>query len=571
MIILSDIVIYKSGYKQSAKKGETMKSINTGLMTGNMDTGDAKGTRYEAVKAVSPDLAQSLEGGRVIRGEIIDLIGKNVKLQLTNGQQLSARLESAMELAIGQKAAFLVKSADSQRVTLQFVAQPGDGYMNAALDRALESAGLQFSERNREAVTALLENRLSINKSSIHHILAASVSNKNASFETLAQMMRYNIPINPVTSTQYEAYRNYEHQLTTQLDSLNDLLLEYTAEDRGTPDYVEKNINVLKLVLSDAAGQEVMDGKETPMDMHGASPHGETATLTGKDTIQTTVMADKSAAQTDGQMLSAGNRPTADGFQPEQSGLAEKGASHTQENDIPWLRKIYDALSNADISRPDVLHQAEAVFSSPHYREILSRTFMKGTLLKPEEITDKKSINDLYERLERKLSSLRDLSAKEASVSGRDLRQAADNLRSNIDFMKTLNEVFTYVQLPLQTREGKANGELYVYTRKKKPIADDGSVRVLLHLNMESLGKLDVHLVLKGETLASTFYTGDELSVRLLSENMTLLEKNLADKGYVMTGQVVLREPVKEHIKEFLSPEAGSTAEVKRYKFDIRA
>jgi hypothetical protein len=61
------------------------------------------------------------------------------------------------------------------------------------------------------------------------------------------------------------------------------------------------------------------------------------------------------------------------------------------------------------------------------------------------------------------------------------------NLRQNIDFMNQLNQMYTYIQLPLKMSNKTANGELYVFTNKRSLVKENGAVSALLHLNMENL------------------------------------------------------------------------------------
>lgn len=57
------------------------------------------------------------------------------------------------------------------------------------------------------------------------------------------------------------------------------------------------------------------------------------------------------------------------------------------------------------------------------------------------------------------------------TLSGSDSGQLsgqAHDMQGNIDFMKSLNQAFAYMQLPLKLQNQNAHGDLYVYTKRIK-------------------------------------------------------------------------------------------------------
>ena len=60
--------------------------------------------------------------------------------------------------------------------------------------------------------------------------------------------------------------------------------------------------------------------------------------------------------------------------------------------------------------------------------------------------------------------------------------------------------------------EQTSHGELYVYTKKRELAQNGSSISVLLHLDMNHLGPIDIHLSLTGKSVAAKFYLEEELS-----------------------------------------------------------
>ena len=143
-------------------------------------------------------------------------------------------------------------------------------------------------------------------------------------------------------------------------------------------------------------------------------------------------------------------------------------------------------------------------------------------------------------------------------------------IKDNIDFMKTLNQIFPYVQLPMKLSTQNAHSELYVYKRKKASDKDSNSISVLLHLDMEQLGPLDIHLDLIKTHINTKIYTDNKDTKLLFDGNINLLKTTLENKGYNFTYEVVKRVKEKDLVQEItktLDPGIG----MKRYSFDIRA
>ena len=74
--------------------------------------------------------------------------------------------------------------------------------------------------------------------------------------------------------------------------------------------------------------------------------------------------------------------------------------------------------------------------------------------------------------------------------SGEQIINTTSDLQQNLAFMKMLNEQFAYMQLPLKLSQQNAHGDLYVMTRKNALKKSKDNLKVLLHLEMDSLGTL---------------------------------------------------------------------------------
>jgi flagellar hook-length control protein FliK len=169
------------------------------------------------------------------------------------------------------------------------------------------------------------------------------------------------------------------------------------------------------------------------------------------------------------------------------------------------------------------------------------------------------------------LSQLENL--MQVAVTGADsaaLSNQAGQMRENIDFMKTLNDFFPYVQLPIKLKDSNIHSDLYVYTKKNELKNHPDNISVLLHLDMEHLGPLDIHLALANKHISSKFYVSDLESQQLIESHVIQLQTALIAKGYSLTYETLERKRDIDIVDDFIAQDSPSTS-LKRYTFDIRA
>ena len=175
----------------------------------------------------------------------------------------------------------------------------------------------------------------------------------------------------------------------------------------------------------------------------------------------------------------------------------------------------------------------------------------------------------LYEQTQR-LSELNKTPLLSGFLSNGNPETPAQNLKQNMDFMNVLNQMFPYVELPLRLQDQVTHGDLYVYTKKQSLKKNPSNISVLLHLDMESLGPLDIKLNLSGNVIDSTFYFTDKDAMNLISGNIVLLEDALIEKGFLLKTAMELQAKPQNVIKDFIEKDVKE-APLQRYTFDIRA
>jgi len=203
------------------------------------------------------------------------------------------------------------------------------------------------------------------------------------------------------------------------------------------------------------------------------------------------------------------------------------------------------------------------------FKNVLKNEMNRQWLLKPEEVAEEHSVDKLYERLS---SQMKQLSQALSQTARPDtpLARTLSNVSGNIDFMNQMNQMFTYVQIPLKMQGQEANGELFVYTNKKNLAKKEGTVSALLHLDMEHLGSVDVHVALTYQKVSTKFYLKDEKALDLIANHIDLLNERLEKRGYSMNAQFMVKDEDKSVMDEILEQNKNISV-LAGYSFDARA
>ncbi len=242
------------------------------------------------------------------------------------------------------------------------------------------------------------------------------------------------------------------------------------------------------------------------------------------------------------------------------------------EMDAGQFFSLLNGLADGAKFSTGSMKQLERMFSEPRFRTFLSHQLKGNWMLRPEEVSVPGRVEEMYRRLDRQLRSLGS-ALEDAGQTGSTAYRAVSSMSQNIDFLQQLNQMYTYVQLPLRLQQRDAQGELYVYTNKKKLASPDGTVSALLHLDMEHLGPVDVHVSLKGSRVNTRFYLRDDEMIDFMSQHMDVLTGRLQKRGYDCSFSMTLREKGEsEATKGGLEPVLRQNKGImlSHYAFDVR-
>ncbi len=218
----------------------------------------------------------------------------------------------------------------------------------------------------------------------------------------------------------------------------------------------------------------------------------------------------------------------------------------------------------------------QRLFAGKEFAALLRDVAEQQWMIKPQELRQSQKVEELYERLEQQINRMETavrMMGAEQSPTGASALQTAADIRGNIEFMNQMNQIYNYVQLPLKMSGQNANGELYVYSNRKRFTDPDAEVTAFLHLDMEHLGSTDVSVRMQNRQVKTNFYLEDDASYDLLEKHLPILEKRLKNKGYncqiTVTNEKKNVNFTENFLKKGQTQASGKT--LHRYSFDVRA
>ena len=572
-----------------------VSQYNNSVANGEPMTG-AKGVE----KLVSS--LNEMSKGMIFEGTVSSVRGNQVKLALSNGQQILARLAGKFSFEQGQSVFFQVKNNDGGTIEIKPYTVDGEG-ANLTLMDALKAAGLSVDGINLSMVNKMMEEHMPIDKTSLNQMYQLVQDNKDINVTTLVELKRLGIEINQVNAAQFENYANDKQAITIAMDSLIDELPNaLSAEDLSMYKLVTQARDILNIVTEGLPEEAFISSEasdmsqyETIMRDNQSAPvvkkHFNIAELfeslnsvSGESQDIHTTQKINNAPATDTILLQENEtKSNTIGFLLSDKQIEELNEQvrmllpNLQENNISLysedssvvgiLNDIKSMLENTPANADTLRH----LFSGEAFKLMLKEALEQQWMIKPGDLEkNPKKLDGLYDKIEKQITNM-EIIMKTSGVVNPKAEALADNIRGNIEFMNQINEAYTYVQVPLKMNEKNASGQLYVYTNKKSMSNPDKELSAFLHLDLEHLGGTDVSIKMLHRKVTTNFYLDSDESYALVKQFLPVLEKRLQDKGYNCELNVNSGSKQMNFVAGFLKKDLPPTGQVHRYSFDIRA
>lgn len=553
----------------------------------------------------------ALTPGKTISGEVLGNNGSEIQIRLSTDLVVTARMEQPITAGIGQNVLFEIKSNSGGTLALRplFENMAPDG--NAG--KALSMAGLPINDRSVGMTNSMMEEGMNVGRDALQKMYRQVAAFPEGDVRSIVQMNRLGIPVTAENLEQFEAYKNYEHKLTDAFMQAADEIPK-TVEQVFTQQGSENGGALIRSLLSlFPFGTEMAEGVLAKADTALMTESAETAGIDVQagtvGSLSGTTREEAAALEQDGFVLPEGQvaakEAVAEKALPQnrsETGRVTAGIVQSAESvEILSAKDALElgALLKAAGAEPELIGKLESgvvtewelyqsvrkmaqnaqgdsghgenvkkLFLSSGFQKIFKNAMADQWTIKPESL-EQKQVSKLYERINEQTRQLA-RALTEAAGSDTPLAKTVSQIRENIDFLNQMNQIYTYVQLPLKLKGNSAHGDLYVYTNKKNLAHSDGNVSALLQLDMEHLGHVSVYVAMRQEKITTNFYLQDEESLKLIEDHLDVLTKRLQDRGYSVQAGCVLQKEQRTVMDEILSSDKNVSI-MSKTSFDVRA
>ena len=511
-------------------------------------------------------ILQNMLAGETFTGHVIGMRDNTVLLQMMDGNSFSARLSDGAAIQVGQYLTFMVEENSDNNISLKPLMT---GEQQALLiGRALDAADFPATEDNINIVKELLNQNMSVNADTIAEMVKNNVKFPDASLNTIASLIKLDIPVTAENIAQFEAYKSYEHSITKELNSISDqisgLLSELAhAQENGAD--ITQGMRMFHNLVQAFYGTQNSTGQAESAPL---SAYMDTQALQDLAKQIADAFSDAAAVHSDKNMTGAGmsgNMGLSEAAKQQLSQLTQSiadGSLTTQQ--------LLEQMTKLLRDNPNAQKAFGKLMDSKQMDGLLKQMINETLKLTPSDVAKEDSIKNYYKRVRETIEKAEDAAGKQGGVDL--LSKSMESIKSNIDFMNDLNKNMTYFQMPIHFSESDANGELYVFTNKKALANGTDHVSAMLHLDMEHLGAVDVYVKLAGKNVSTNFCLESPQMLDFVYANIDKLNARLEALGYAAHFEMKVAEDEKpfDFVTDFVEKEQVILPTT-QYIFDTKA
>lgn len=516
-----------------------------------IQTGQAGSLMRQAAMSMLQELRDLLPGD-TLSGQLVSKDGSTIQLLLSNNTLLNTTLDQDVNIGLGQQISFEVKNNQNGQLTLRPMFTNLSN--STTIMSALDAAGIPAGDDTIAMVDSLMKNSMPINREMLTTINHEMNMYPEADVADIVMLHKMDIPVNDANIRQMELYRGNNQWMLENVDTaseqLTDLIMEAYSGDAKT-------------------GQAIIEGLKEILIPSSENPDTESGHINPDNPVQNASVEEKDSG------IIANNSKTADNNAAIQDATTQDKVVETKEG-VTWKGEtldinkfnLFDKVANLDkeiLELPEVRKMVNKAVN-----ELLKDNF----LMNPQDISEEKFVKKYYEKTVDMAEQLSRL-LSENGKADTDFAKTVTNIKENTNFMNQINELYNYVQLPLKMNDSQANGDLYVYARKKGRGlgGEDGNLTALLHLSMEHLGNMDIFLTLKdGQNLSTKFTLEKDEMIDFIESHIDELNNRLIKKGYnIGTTHVGKKEDSSENVIDNIVRGDGSNILLSTQSFDARA
>lgn len=555
-------------------------------------------------------LQPSLEKGQVLNGRVVSTEDGQIKMVLDDGQIINGSLIDNAGLSAGMDGTFQVDEITNNSIVLKLLNKEKEEAShpltkNDLVNKILDNWNMLRNDRNTEIVKALLDQQMPVDKETIIFFLKQSHIHEDIPVDTLIRMKNLQMPLTDENISKFDSLLSTKNSLANKFNSLiNNAVNSFTnKENISTSDFLNKNLTLLETFHSDNnlanhplsevlsradysvlinstknLWVRVLDNNYYFSDSEQAN---HTNGLITKEKLQE-ILLDYSRINTNTQPFARQNeiplnKVLADIINIFKIFLDNEDNPFNTTSHHVYLHQTFESDLNNYLSSLPFQNLLKGLFADNYYPSadaLQSNESVEDYLI--STMLDLKRFENIVKNVENynyESDSIKDNDSANLSGIGRHL--AGLNLELNqineqFDTMIQLNKYIPFLHIPIKLIEQNKQGELYVFTKKNKNnLKSLNSMKVLIKLDMDNLGPVDIQISLRQNHVHTKFLIENKSSFKVIYDNISKLDKLLEDKGFATNTEVEIMEDKESNINDLLDLSDNSSS-LLSYNFDTK-
>lgn len=480
----------------------------------------------------------SLMSGDTFTGFVNRVKGDTAFIMLNNGAEVSAKLSQGVSVGVGQNVTFMVEDNSSGKISIKPVL--ANEQQAVVIDKALEAAGLSPTSDNINIVKELLSLGMPIDADNLNQMVKNSIRFPEADINTLANLQRLDIPVTADNIKEFQLYGEFNGHIESSLSDMEAGIIDSFIN--GINDNIDNADNISNAMQNaDKIISTLYEGLDN-------------------ENIDSSLVKNALSDEAVNELNQLINSSVDDKF---------------TADDIKNLsvRELINKLT--ELSSTDNKENIKDIFNSKSFKELIHAAINDTMKLTPKDVAEgEATVSSYYKRIRKNVENIENSIKSNGEMSESSLSKSLSDIKSNIDFMNDLNKNMTYFQMPIKFSESEGNGELYVFTNKKKIASNADNISAMLHLDMDNLKSMDIYVNLsKGNNVSTNFVLETEELLDFVYQHIDKLNERLEQLGYKTHFEMKVAADsndrldfVKDFVQKDIHPASGG-----QYIFDAKA
>lgn len=550
----------------------------------------------------------TIEKGALVKGVIEDIKGSRVRITLDNQHTIEARLTGSSQFHIGQEVTLMVKESSVEQIVLTPVVEM-EGSLTGQLERMLNQLNMKPTEDNIVLIKTLLAENMPVSKEMIQQVSRATLRYPETPLKDLLLMIKNDIPLTQVNINQLSEFISGKPLFFNEMQStLNQVVNQLVSSENTVASPLNDFASPVVSQVSDILNLNLTDqGLLVATDKILTLINGQMTTMTQKETTNPIapdvqqVAAEPSTTGTNTSAINEGLQALTKAMETvslstftNQEGAIKDQAVTQQQVSVELPRTLTSeqgitALTNLlgipkeEVTVSNLADVMTRFIHDTHVNletlEVLKESILKpmilevlerNTMLSFEALQSNITVKAYFDQLS---SQMTELSNRIFETSDKSLlKEDGTAVKSSLEFVRSLNQNYQFLELPMFINDQIQKGALYVFGKKKNQLEGKEAVSALLQLDMVKLGHLDVYMNKDKNNVDIKFFTENEGAKRVVESTISSLSSAITDKGFHVTGvSVALSKDPFDVREDFLEQSKGDKSiQLTHIAFDMR-